>query len=237
MLVTALTALYNATHSTAPAKIVEEPAVESTCYVVRLHGYNAEFPSDPLYSKGDTKFDSLGDAVKYALDDRKARGANENFGGSIIDKDFDDGNVAGVATVMTILPTGEIETTADEVKRILEKPAGTDEETCTVIQPTSDRAAAKDLSDTVLDLKISADEIEELLAATIFLQPTSDEAAAKDLSDTVLDLKISADEIEELLADGYTLGDSGRASIAKAQALMKQALAELAKLKSTDAAA
>ena len=201
LLVTALTALYNATHSTAPAKIVEEPAVESTCYVVRLHGYNAEFPSDPLYSKGDTKFDSLGDAVKYALDDRKARGANEHFGGSIIDKDFDDGNVAGVATVMTILPTGEIETTADEVKRILEKPAGTDEETGAVIQPTSDRAAAKDLSDTVLDLKISADEI------------------------------------EELLADGYTLGDSGRASIARAQALMKQALAELAKLKSTDAAA
>lgn len=199
LLVTALTALYNAT--TAPAKIVEEPAAESTCYVVRLHGYNAEFPSDPLYSKGDAKFDSLGDAVKYALDDRKARGANEHFGGSIIDKDFDDGNVAGVATVMTILPTGEIETTADEVKRILEKPAGTDEETGAVIQPTSD------------------------------------EAAAKDLSDTVLDLKISADEIEELLADGYTLGDSGRASIAKAQALMEQALAELAKLKSTDAAA
>lgn len=173
LLVTALTALYNVT--TAPAKMVEEPAVG--------------------------KFDSLGDAVKYALDDRKARGANEHFGGSIIDKDFDDGNVAGVATVMTILPTGEIETTADEVKRILEKPAGTDEETGAVIQPTSD------------------------------------EAAAKDLSDTVLDLKISADEIEELLADGYTLDDSGRASIARAQALMEQALAELAKLKSTDAAA
>lgn len=242
LLVTALAALYNATHDTAPAK--EEPSTKSTCYVVRLYGYDAGFPSDPLYNKGNVRFDNLGEAVKYALDDRKAREANEHFGGSMIDKDFDDGNVAGLMTVMSIMRSGKIETYTPEARQLIGKLAGTGEETgavelkisgviteSNVTFATQQFAPADSQAGGAIDSEAPATE------ATIFLQPTSDEAAVKDLSDTVLDLKVSTDEIEELLAGGYTLGDSGRASIAKAQALMKQALAELAKLKSIDAAA
>ena len=69
------------------------------------------------------------------------------------------------------------------------------------------------------------------------MPPLDSTALTKDLADTVLEVKIAADEIEEMLAGGYDLSDSGCASISKAQELLRQALAELGKLKSIDSAA
>lgn len=250
LLITTLTALYNVTTKTpepvndsTPAKI-EEQSVERVRYIVRLYGYDAAFPSDPLYSKGTYKFDTLSDAVKYALNDRNTRSYSEHFGGSDIDKDFTSCNTTGLMTVMTIARTGEIKVFAPESRQILEKLADTDKETSAVKLKISNAPVRDNLTFAIhqppLDVKSTGSSLDSETPATettIFFPPRDTKTIAKYLFGAVLDLKESADEIEELLAGGYTLGDSGDAAIAKALEHMKQARAELDKLKFINSAA
>ena len=250
LLITTLTALYNVTTKTpepatdsTPAEI-EEQSAERVRYIVRLYGYDAAFPSDPFYSKGTYEFDTLSDAVKYAFNDRNARSYSEHFGGSDIDKDFTSGNTTGLMTVMSIARTGEIEAFVPESRQILEKLADADEETSAVELKISAAPARDNLTFTIhqppLDIKSTGSSLDSETPATettIFFPPRDNKTIAKDLSGAVLDLKVSADEIEELLAGGYTLGDSEHAAIAKALEHMKQARAELDKLKLINSAA
>lgn len=209
-------------------------------YICTTYGYNSLFAE--RYTKGRIAFDTLDDAVKYVLNDRDNRKASENYGGAEVVEDFEDDGVSVIMTLLEITPTGklEIETHRAKVKQILaeientaastavelkisEAPAG-ESTTFTIRQSPRDNEPA----DNSIDSETPATE------TTILLPLPDGTALVKDLAGTVLEVKIAADKIEELLADGYALGDSGHASIAKAQDLLKQAMAELGKLKSID---